>query len=193
MLQDDSVTRPTIRVREMLSVGNMSEDPVVFFDIALGVKSLGRVKIKLFKLIVPKTAENFRQFCTGEYREGFQPVGYKNSTFHRVISGKLVQGGDFVSHNGLGSKSIYGSQYFEDEGFQLSHEVGLVSMANSGPNTNGCQFFITLEALSELNGKNVVFGQVIEGLDIIRLVSKVQTDENNKPGLSVKISECGEY
>ena len=115
------------------------DNPVVFLDICLDTQPLGRIKIELFAHELPKTAENFRQFCTGEYRLGSNPQGYKGSAFHRVIKDFMIQGGDFISGNGTGSITIYGGSNFEDEGFKYSHEKpGLLSMANNGKDTNGC-------------------------------------------------------
>merc|ERR1712135_46727 len=112
-------------------------------DITVGGQEIGRIKMELFADIVPRTAENFRQFCTGEYRRDSIPIGYKGSSFHRVIKDFMVQGGDFVQSDGTGLMSIYGGK-FEDENFKMRHtQPGMLSMANSGPNTNGCQFFIT--------------------------------------------------
>ncbi|CAG8537608.1 5118_t:CDS:2 [Paraglomus brasilianum] len=117
----------------------MSENPIVFFDISIGGQPAGRMKMELFADVAPKTAENFRQFCTGEYKRNGVPQGYKGAQFHRVIHGFMVQGGDFVKGDGTGSMSIFGDR-FPDENFDLKHTgSGLLSMANSGPNTNGCQ------------------------------------------------------
>lgn len=120
-----------------------SENPIVFMDISIADLPAGRLKFELFADVVPKTAENFRQLCTGEYKVNGVPQGYKNCTFHRVIKDFMAQGGDFIKGDGTGSMSIYG-ETFKDENFQLKHsEAGLLSMANSGPNTNGCQVCIS--------------------------------------------------
>ncbi|KAJ7363053.1 cyclophilin-like domain-containing protein [Mycena albidolilacea] len=164
-----------------------STRPIVFTDINIGETPAGHLKMELFSDIVPKTAENFRQLCTGEYR----PQGYKNATFHRVPN-FMCQGGDFLKADGTGSFSIYGDK-FPDENFQEKHTVpGLLSMANSGPNTNGCQFFITTAKCEFLDGKDVVFGKVIDGMLTLRKIEAVQTGPNNRPKLVVKITECGE-
>ncbi|KAG1469843.1 hypothetical protein G6F56_003025 [Rhizopus delemar] len=168
------------------------ERPVVFFDISIGDVPVGRMKMELFSDIVPKTAENFRQLCTGEYRRNGVPQGYKNCSFHRVIKDFMVQGGDFIKGDGTGAMSIYGDR-FHDENFVEKHTgAGLLSMANSGPNSNGCQFFITCDACDFLDGKHVVFGRLIDGLLTLRKIENVSTGPNNRPKLSVKITECGQ-
>jgi len=166
--------------------------PVVFMDIQIGETPAGRMKIELFSDIVPKTAENFRQLCTGEHRVNVRPQGYKNATFHRVIPNFMVQGGDFLNGDGTGSFSIYGDK-FPDENFEIKHTgPGLLSMANSGPDTNGCQFFITTAPCDFLDGKHVVFGKITDGLFTLRKIESVPTGGNNRPKLVVKITECGE-
>ncbi|KXL41990.1 hypothetical protein M433DRAFT_74190 [Acidomyces richmondensis BFW] len=169
-------------------------NPVVFFDITLGGEPLGRIKMELFNDVVPRTAENFRQFCTGETKNHLgKPQGYKGCKFHRVIKDFMVQGGDFLNGDGTGSATIYGTKVFQDENFKLGHDTaGLLSMANSGPNTNGCQFFITCAPTPFLNGKHVVFGKVIDGMDVVRKIENVRTVRNDVPSQPVVIAQCGE-
>jgi len=133
-----------------------------------------------------------RQLCTGEFRKGGKPVGYKGCVFHRIIKGFMAQGGDFLKGDGSGCTSIYGDR-FDDEGFTHKHTgPGLLSMANSGPNTNGCQFFITCDACDWLDGKHVVFGKVIDGMLTVRKIEAVAVGANSKPKLPIVISQCGE-
>eukprot|EP00009_Paramoeba_aestuarina_P000336 CAMPEP_0201514956 /NCGR_PEP_ID=MMETSP0161_2-20130828/6654_1 /ASSEMBLY_ACC=CAM_ASM_000251 /TAXON_ID=180227 /ORGANISM="Neoparamoeba aestuarina, Strain SoJaBio B1-5/56/2" /LENGTH=177 /DNA_ID=CAMNT_0047911651 /DNA_START=79 /DNA_END=609 /DNA_ORIENTATION=+ len=167
-------------------------NPVVFFDITVGHQNQGRIKLELFADKCPKTAENFRQFCTGEYRRAGEPIGYKGCNFHRVIKDFMIQGGDFVKGDGTGIASIYGER-FNDENLTLKHDSpGLLSMANTGPNSNGCQFFITCAPAQWLDGKHVVFGRVIEGLRVVHLIENVPVDAKSRPKIDIKISECGE-
>lgn len=167
-------------------------NPIVFFDIAIGGQDMGRMKMELFADVVPKTAENFRQMCTGEFRKDGIPIGYKGCTFHRIIKDFMIQGGDIIKGDGTGSTSIYGPS-FADENFTVKHNApGLLSMANSGPNTNGCQFFITCAKCDFLDGKHVVFGKVIDGLLIMRKIENIPTGHNNKPKLTVVVTQCGE-
>lgn len=168
-------------------------NPVVFFDLTIGGHNAGRIVMELFADVTPKTAENFRQFCTGEYRKSNIPLGYKNAPFHRVIKDFMIQGGDFLKGDGTGLISVYGGQPFEDENFLLKHtKPGLLSMANSGTHSNGCQFFITCNKAEWLDNKNVVFGQVLDGMLTVRKAENVTTGPNNKPKLVIMVSQCGE-
>lgn len=170
-------------------------NPKVFFDITIGGEPKGRVVFELFKDVVPKTAENFRALCTGEKgasAKSGKPLHFKGSTFHRVIKDFMCQGGDFTHGSGIGGESIYGEK-FEDENFKLKHEVPfLLSMANAGPNTNGSQFFITTVPTPHLDGKHVVFGKVIQGKGLVRLVERCEKGASDKPVEDVVIADCGE-
>ncbi|KAK5001033.1 Peptidyl-prolyl cis-trans isomerase H [Elasticomyces elasticus] len=171
-----------------------ASNPIVFFDITLGGEPLGRIKMELYADAVPKTAENFRQFCTGETKDSHgRPQGYKGSKFHRVIPDFMIQGGDFLNGDGTGSTCIYGTKSFADENFAIKHtRLGLLSMANSGPNTNGSQFFITLAATPFLDNKHVVFGTVLEGMDVVMKIAHTRTRPGDAPVQEVKVAECGE-
>ena len=169
-------------------------NPVVFFDLSIGGQSTGRIKMELFADVAPKCAENFRQFCTGEFMKNGIPIGYKGCSFHRVIRGFMIQGGDFINGDGTGKMSIYGHS-FADEEFALNHSgPGLLSMANSGPNSNGCQFFFTCAKTDWLDGKHVVFGKILdeESMFVIRKVENLSTTQGEKPTLPVVIDQCGE-
>lgn len=189
---------PDPAVMDAINRGNK----VVFLDIEMGEPDkgtpLGRIKLELFVNECPKTCENFRQFCTGEYlpTPTSNPIGYKNSTFHRVIKDFMIQGGDFLNHDGTGKMSIYNSAPFADENFIYKHDQpGMLSMANSGPNTNGCQFFITCQKCDWLDGKHVVFGKVLDesSMLVVRKCEAVPVSGNKgKPRLPLRISECGE-
>ncbi|CAF3333897.1 unnamed protein product [Rotaria sp. Silwood1] len=160
--------------------------PKVFFNIAIGGQPQGVVIFELFSDITPKTAENFRQLCTGA--RGF---GFRGCPFHRIIPQFMVQGGDFDRRDGTGGRSIYGDQ-FPDENFRLKHDVPfLLSMANSGPNTNGSQFFITVAPTPWLDGKHVVFGRVVQGHDIVKKMESCGTQEGT-PRANVVIADCGQ-
>ncbi|KAL0435677.1 UNVERIFIED_CONTAM: Peptidyl-prolyl cis-trans isomerase CYP63 [Sesamum radiatum] len=172
----------------------VDEEPSVFLDVSIDGDTTERIVIELFADVVPKTAENFRALCTGEKGVGTstgKPLHYKGSTFHRIIKGFMAQGGDFSKGNGTGGESIYGGK-FADENFKLDHSgPGLLSMANGGPNTNGSQFFITFKRQPHLDGKHVVFGKVVKGMDVVKKMEQLGTADGRPAGV-VKIVDCGE-
>lgn len=170
------------------------DNPHVFFQIKHGDEDLGRVVMQLYKDITPKTAENFRALCTGEKGTGVagKPLHYKGCAFHRVIKDFMIQGGDFTNGDGTGGESIYGEK-FADENFTIKHtKGGQLSMANAGPGTNGSQFFVTSKDTPHLDNKHVVFGHVVEGMDIVRKIDNVSCNSSDKPDLDVVIEDCGE-
>ncbi|MGI5380397.1 peptidylprolyl isomerase [Streptomyces sp. CA-251387] len=161
----------------------MSEN--VFFKVSANGEDLGRIVFRLFDDVVPKTARNFRELATGQH--GF---GYKGSPFHRVIPEFMLQGGDFTHGNGTGGKSIYGEK-FADENFQLKHDRPfLLSMANAGPGTNGSQFFITTIVTPWLDGKHVVFGEVVEGEDVVKAIEALGS-RSGTTSKKIVIEDCG--
>jgi cyclophilin family peptidyl-prolyl cis-trans isomerase len=167
-----------------------------FFDVSIGGTPVGRLAVEVYKTQVPRAAENFRALCAGEVRRGGVPVGYKGARFHRVIKDFMVQGGDFVRGDGTGRTSIYGDK-FDDEpaGLALRHAgAGVLSMANSGAHTNGCQWFITTGAAPHLDGKHVVLGRVLDAASmlVVRKIEAVPVAAGNKPKLDVIVAECGE-
>ncbi|XP_056146006.1 E3 SUMO-protein ligase RanBP2 [Lampris incognitus] len=161
-------------------------NPKVFLTVAADGQCLGTITVELFSHIVPKTAENFRALCTGE--KGF---GLRDSIFHRVIPEFMCQAGDITHQDGTGGRSIYGSE-FEDENFDVRHTgPGLLSMANSGRDTNKSQFFITLKKAEHLDFKHVAFGWVQDGMDVVRQIGELGT-KTGKPTKRIIITDCGQ-
>jgi cyclophilin family peptidyl-prolyl cis-trans isomerase len=158
------------------------------------------IEFELYKDIVPKTAENFRQLCTGEAGRssafGSPPLCFKGCAFHRIVPGQIMQGGDFTVGGGRGGESIYGRKFADEsfEGRAGQHRcAGLLSMANSGRDSNGSQFFITLSELKHLDGKHVVFGRVSEGLERVLAIAAVTgSGTGATPQHVVRIEDCGE-
>eukprot|EP00667_Euglena_gracilis_P023186 EG_transcript_26116 len=167
----------------------VASNPKVFFDVSIGGQKAGRISMELFADAVPKTAENFRALCTGEKGVGQsgKPLHYKGSIFHRVIPQFMCQGGDFTRGDGRGGESIYGAK-FPDESFAgkagKHFGFGCLSMANAGPNTNGSQFFLCTSVTEWLNGKHVVFGQVVDGFEVLE---KVEAVGSNSGATSKKV------
>mmetsp|Transcript_14726 Transcript_14726/g.21988 ORF Transcript_14726/g.21988 Transcript_14726/m.21988 type:complete len:372 (+) Transcript_14726:81-1196(+) len=184
----------TTKTCSSLDLMKNKENPRCFFDVKIGESAPGRVIFEVFSDEVPKTAENFRALCTGEKQKGTEggPLHYKGTIFHRVISNFMIQGGDTTEFNGTGGQSIYGEK-FADESFERKHtKPMLLSMANAGPNTNGSQFFITTVATPHLDGRHVVFGQVLRGKGVVRKVEQTPTTKPDKPVVRCEIVACGE-
>jgi peptidylprolyl isomerase len=164
----------------------------VFFDITIDDRPAGRIIMELFP-DVSQTADNFKALCTGERGMGQsgRPLHYKGSRFHRIIPNFMCQGGDFTRGDGTGGESIYGAR-FRDENFKHRHtEPGLLSMANAGPNTNGSQFFLTTVPCPWLDGKHVVFGKVVQGMEVVRAMEALGT-QSGRPSSPVVIANCGQ-
>ena len=163
-----------------------------YFDIEIDGQAAGRITFGLFGDVVPKTTKNFATLCDGSAGIGNagKPLHYKNSSFHRIIPGFMAQGGDFTSGDGRGGESIYGNK-FEDENFKLKHDKPyLLSMANAGPNTNGSQFFITFKETPWLNGKHTVFGEVLDGFDVVEQLERIGSG-SGKTSKTAKIVDSG--
>ena len=164
----------------------------VYFDVCVGKGNCGRIIMQLYA-DTPKTSENFRALCTGEKGQGRsgKPLHYKGSTFHRIIPGFMAQGGDFTHGTGIGGESIYGMK-FADENFNHKHVgPGVLSMANAGPGTNGSQFFMTFTKTPHLNGAHVVFGRVVEGMEMLAKMEAVGS-QSGRTRVPVYIEDCGE-
>ncbi|OWY97813.1 Peptidyl-prolyl cis-trans isomerase B precursor [Phytophthora megakarya] len=172
--------------------GDLIVTDKVFFDVGINDEYVGKIVMGLYGELQPRTVENFRALCTGEKGASRQgpPLWYKDSSFHRIIPGFMIQGGDFTQHNGRGGESIFGRR-FDDEDLSVPHAgAGTLSMANAGPNTNGSQFFICTADTPWLDGKHVVFGRVLEGMDVVDIVSSCGS-RSGKPKAEIKIINCG--
>ena len=164
----------------------------VFFRISKGNRELGVIEFKLFDSIVPKTAHNFRQLCVGSKKVGDVKLHFKGSKFHRIIKGFMIQGGDITHFNGTCGCSIYG-RHFPDESFDLKHDRPfLLACANRGPNSNNSGFYITTVPCPWLDGRNVVFGEVIFGHDVVREIEYSPTNPMDSPYEPIEIVDCGE-
>lgn len=160
----------------------------VYMKFRHGTQPLGKVVFGLFGEDAPKTVENFRQLCI----DGVDGMSYTGTYIHRIIERFLIQGGDVVSGDGNGAISIYGP-FFEDENTSINHTgPGFLGMANRGPDTNGCQFYVTAMATPWLDGKHTIFGKVVEEQGIIHAIEKVKTDSDDSPLKPVVITECGD-
>jgi peptidylprolyl isomerase len=173
------------------TAASAATNPKVAMDVSIDGKPAGTITVELFADAVPKTAENFRALCTGEKGTGKsgKSLSYAGSPFHRIIPRFMIQGGDFTRGNGTGGESIYGVT-FPDENFNLKHTgPGILSMANAGPNTNGSQFFITVAATPWLDGHHVVFGKVVEGMDVVKKMEE-QGSQSGHTKVPVTLSSC---
>lgn len=178
----DETVKKLIKKRETKKI----KEDLVYMDIGINNKNVGKIVILLFSDVVPKTCNNFRTLCTNKNK-----LSYAGSPFHRIINNFMIQGGDFTNGNGTGGLSIYGDK-FEDENFNIRHdEPYLLSMANSGRNTNGSQFFITTNKTPHLDGKHVVFGKVVKGFELVDELNSIETDGGDKPIGDVRILKCG--
>ncbi|XP_064650194.1 peptidyl-prolyl cis-trans isomerase B-like isoform X3 [Lineus longissimus] len=162
----------------------------VFFDISIGGVDAGRIVVGLFGEIVPKTVKNFKTIAEGtKVRDGVR-LTYKGSTFHRVIKGFVVQGGDITNHDGTGGQGIEGM--FKDENFKLKHYgAGWMSMANYGPDTNKSQFSFLTVKTPWLDGHHVVFAVVLEGMDVVRKMENSKTRKKDVPISRIEVKDCG--
>ena len=192
MVEEDEEEEEELHSEDITDMFNLSEENpeevddsdgknIAYLDIDVN-NNRGRILISLNNKVAPKTSKNFSVLC--------EKKAYVNSPFHRVIKNFMIQGGDFTNYDGTGGISIYGNT-FKDENFDIKNVRGTISMANSGPNTNGSQFFISTKDNDFLDGKHVVFGKVIKGMDLVDYIETVETDENDRPLNEIKVVDSG--
>jgi len=181
---------------QLIEAGNHTVTHEAWFEIEIrdmdgpGEDFRGKFTVALFGETAPMTVLNFATLVSGHKAKG-QKLSYKGSHIHRVVKDFVVQMGDVLNGDGSGSISVYGKS-FNDENFILSHRsAGWVAMANSGPDTNGCQFYILLTKARWMDGKHVVFGKVIRGFDVVQAMGEVETDDRSHPKKGIKIVDCG--
>ena len=174
--------QPIIQLKKQHKIEKKTKEDLVYLDIGINNKKVGKIVIKLHSNIVPKTCLNFRTLC--------EKKSYRKAPFHRIIKDFMIQGGDITQGNGRGGISIWGDK-FDDENFKLKNEPYMVSMANSGPNTNGSQFFIITTPQPHLDGKHVVFGEVVDGFDIVDHLNEVNPEGQETPRDHIFITDCG--
>lgn len=160
----------------------------VYVDFEHDGRPIGRTAIGLFGDLAPRTVANFRRLCI----DGIDGRSYAGTPIHRIIDKFMIQGGDIVSGDGRGSTSIYGP-YFDDEHLLINHTgPGFLAMANRGPHTNGCQFYITTMSAPWLDGKHTIFGKVVRGQGYVHTIERVATDTDDAPVRPVRIAACGD-
>ena len=180
--EDLNASEDTLNIVNELHTQLISKNNTVYFDILIDNNNNGRLIFELFNDIVPVTCKNFIELCKNK--------AYKNNQFHRLIKNFCIQGGDITNQDGTGGISIYGKT-FKDENFNIKHDkLGMLSMANSGPDTNNSQFFITLKETPWLDGKHVVFGQIKSGLNLLKNFNNLEI-KDDKPVNNIIISDCG--
>ena len=165
---------------------------VVFMDVEIHGRAAGRLVFELYAHVAPRTCANFEALCVGrDAGDNAEGLHFAGCPFHRIVPGFMVQGGDITRGDGTGGRSIYGAR-FRDETFALRHDkVGVLSMANAGPHTNGSQFFVTLARAPHLDGKHVAFGRLVEGGAVLRKLEALGDDDGRVARGGPRVARCG--